>query len=320
MRRQRWTVAIGLFLALAPATVASAQTEEAVITVEAGPSAEAWFAGQCNDAVVAFQESTSFVLERTGDRRGELTVTYETSGTAEPGEHYEALPGEVVFEADDRTATIDVEVLAGDTTELVDLRVRVTDAEDYSPGSAREAAIQFVRPRESSLPPPECGFSFVEGERIERTIGIGATPERVVVKELRAPIELEVPPEGLRMAVTGGVLPPGLALAEDGRFTGAAGEPGTFESSIQACRTTPPGTCIVTSLLVTVSTGPTTTTTAPSPPTTAPSRERTATTIPETGTPATTTAGAGLAVAGLGLVLTLVARRRSAGGSSRRKQ
>ncbi len=319
----------GLVVALlAPTTTAAAQTTEPQVSVAPGPSTEGSYAPECNDIVLRFPESTSFVLERDGDTDTELTVSYEATGTARPGDHYEALPGEVVLEAGEPRATVDVEVLPGDATELVELRLRVLDGDRYRPGTPEDAAIQFVRPRDPSLPRPECGFSFAEGERIVRTIELATTPQRIVVEQLTPPIVTEVPPEGYRMRVAEGALPPGLSLGEDGRFSGGATEAGSYEAVVEACRTTPPGTCIEATLVVTVAATSTTDpatadlltadpptadpATASNTPPTSRRRPSSATTIPETGAEPTTTAGAGVVLTGLGLVVASLARRRSA--------
>jgi hypothetical protein len=55
--------------------------------------------------------------------------------------------------------------------------------------------------------------------------------------------------------VVSGSLPPGVTLNEDGSFSGTPLVPGTYVSRIEACRPTPPGTCVTTDLTVTVQGG-----------------------------------------------------------------
>lgn len=284
----------------------------ATVQVTSGPTTEATFAAECNDVVVVFDEATSFVLERTGEVGDALTVAYEVDGSAVAGEHYEALPGVVEFGAGEASTTVAVEVLSGERTEMVELQLHVVDGNGYQPGAPSEATIRFVRPRDPSLAPAECGFFFAEGDRIERTVETGSTPERLVVEEILSPIQIEVPPEGYRMVLKGGTLPPGLALAEDGRFMGSAEEAGTYESTVEACRTEPAGTCVTATLVVTVqapaatSTPPTSTLPTSTPPSSSPSAPtpaRTIQTLPATGVSSGSTAGLAVVLIGLGLAL-----------------
>lgn len=306
---------------VAGAGAALAQSaDEATVQVMPGSTTTSDFAAECNDAVVRFDEATSFVLERTGETDEALTVVYEVDGSAVAGEHYEDLPGAVDFAAGEATATVAVEVLTGKATELVDLRLRVVEGSDYQPGVPDEATIRFLRPRDPSLPPPECGFIFARGDRIERRVAIGSTPERLVVEQVVPPLQIEVPPEGYRVALTGGALPPGLTLGEDGRFEGVAEEDGVYESTVEACRTEPPGTCISAALVLTV-TGPAPTSTTISPTTSAPTRTSPPTSTPSTRSPGklpatgvssgpAVTLGAGLIGLGLALCGASVLSRR----------
>ncbi len=289
-----------IFLVAVSGAAAAQATEEPTVSVVPGPTTEREFAPECNDVVLVFDEATSFVVERTGPTDDALTVTYEVDGSAMAGEHYEALPGAVDFEAGDATATVDIDVLTGPRTEMVELRLRLVDGSGYQPGVPAEATIPFVRPRHPSLPPPECGFFFAEGDRIARTVEVGATPERVVIEQFRPPIRSEAPPEDYRVALTGGALAPGLSLAEDGRFLGTAEEAGTYQSTIQACRTRAPGTCVTATLVILVE-GSVTTPTAPTLPAT--SLPRTPQTLPATGAPGGPAVELGAVLVGLGLVL-----------------
>lgn len=288
--------------------VAGQGADEPTVSVAAGPTVQTGFGPECNDIVVPVEEATSFIFQRVGEADEALTVSYEVSGSATAGEHYEALPGQVTFAAGASSTTVDVEVLAGESTELVELRLGVVDGQSYRPGEPASAAIEFVRPRDPSLPPPECGFYFAEGGRpiagaIERTIDSGATPERIVVMQVTPPGETEVPAGDYRVQVTDGSLPPELALGDDGRFSGTATEAGTFEAQVEACRTTPPGTCTTATLLVTVRSAATTSTT---PATSVPT---TPNTLPATGITPTSTAGAGVLLVVVGLSLAGVAAR-----------
>ncbi len=324
-------VLVVMALALGPGPAGAQDADESRVGVISGPVTEGRFSPECNDVVVGFDEATSFVLQRTGDTDDELTVDYQLSGSAVAGEHYRALPGTVDFTAGASSATVAVEVLSGDSTDMVELTLSVLDGEGYQADEPASATIRFVRPRDPSSPPPECGFSFAGGDPIERRVEVGATPERLVVEQLTPPIVTEVPPEGYRMRVTRGALPPGLNLGEDGRFAGTATEEGTFESEVEACRTGPPGTCTTATLVITVavpssltsttSTTANSTTTAPAGPDDAGPSTRS--TLPETGAAATSSTGLGLLLigAGAGLVdLATLARRRSPRAGSIRQQ
>ncbi|CAN5696008.1 hypothetical protein BH24ACT2_BH24ACT2_01100 [soil metagenome] len=303
IRRLIALIAVLLVGAISGSPAVGAQDAgEPTVSVTAGPSTQAGFSGECNDAVVVGQEATSFVLDRTGESEDELTVSYEVSGSATAGVHYEALPGQVTFAAGASSTTVDVQVLVGDSTELVDLRLEVVDGDGYAPGAPSSAGIQFARPRDPSLPPPECGFFIEGGDPIERTVEVGITPERILVMQTFPPAAIEVPVGEFRVEVTGGTLPPGLALGDDGRFTGTATEAGTYEAEVQACRTLPPGTCTTATLLITVrASGPTTSSTPST------SEPLTSNTLPATGVSPTSTAGAGVLLVLVGFTLVALA-------------
>lgn len=299
MTRRIWIYLVVTVLFAGSGTAAAQTMGEAAVRVTPGPTSEATFLAECNDAVLVFDESKSFVLERTGETDVALAVSYEVSGSAVGGEHYEPLPGTIDFGAGESTATVAVDVLTGARSELVQLRLRVADGNNYQPGVPDEAAIEFVRPRDPSLPPAECGFFFRDGDRIERTVEVGAAPDRVVVEQFAPPSRIELSPAAYRVAHVGGELPPGLSLAGDGRFLGVADQQGTYESSIEACRNDPPGTCTTATLVIKVlGTTPTTATVG----TTAPA-SRTAGTLPATGDSPASDVGVGLVLVTLGLIL-----------------
>lgn len=297
--RRLWIYLVVAGLFPGSGTAAAQTLGEAAVRVTPGPTSEATFLAECNDAVLVFEESTSFVLERTGETDVALAVAYEVSGSALGGEHYEPLPGTVEFGAGESTATVAVDVLTGERGDLVELRLRIADGDNYQPGVPDEAAIQFVRPRDPSLPPTECGFFFRDGDRIERTVEVGAAPDRVVVEQFAPPSRIELSPGAYRVTHVGGELPPGLSLAGDGRFLGVADQQGTYESSIEACRNESPGTCTTATLVIEViETTPTTTTVG----TTGPA-SRTAGTLPATGGSPASDVGAGMVLVTLGLIL-----------------
>ena len=284
--------------------VAGQGADEPTVSVAAGPTVQTDFAQECSDVVLIVEEATSFIFQRVGDAEDSLTLSYEVSGSATAGEHYEPLPGQITFAAGASTTTVDVEVLVGESSELVELRLGVVDGQSYQPGEPASAAIEFVRPRDPSLPPPECGFFIEGGSPLERTVEVGSTPERIVVMQTTVPIVSEVPAGDYRVQVVGGTLPPGLTLGEDGRFSGAATKSGAFEVQVEACRTAPPGTCTTATLLVTVRALAATTSTTP-----ATSVPTTPNTLPATGITPTSTAGAGVLLVAVGLVLAGVVAR-----------
>lgn len=313
-------VLVMLALVLGSGPAGAQTTRETEVGVVSGPVSPGGFAPDCNDVVVGFDEATSFVLTRTGDTDDVLSVGYELTGSAVAGEHYEALPGAVDFGAGESSATVEVEVLTGDRTDMVELTLSVIDGDGYQPDEAASATISFVRPRDPSLPPSECGFFFEGGDRVERSVEVGATPERLVVEQLVPPIVIEVPPDELSMRVTGGALPPGLTLGEDGRFAGTATEAGAYEATVEACRMALPGTCATVTLVIDVVSSSTTSPTTTTPPSTDDSNSKPSTrsTLPETGTPASNTGGLGLLLVGVGFGLVVVAslaqRRRARAG------
>ncbi len=316
MFRKLAVLAVVVLVTFVQGPVAVAR-QRPTVSVVPGPSSFEPFAEECSDTSVPVETVTSFVLERTGDTGDALTVSYETSGSAVAGEDYKSLPGEATFGPGESSITLEVEVLRGDSQKMVNLQLRVIDDETYSVGTAQEALITFVRPRDPSLPRPECGFYFAEGQHIERTVEVGDTPERVVVEQLSSPLVVEVPAGGYRAEVTRGSLPPGLTLGADGRFQGRAATAGAYEATVEACRTTPPGTCITTTLAINVigaSSPPSVAapTTSSSAPGTQSSLPATTPTLPATGVPVVGTGVSGVLLVCLGLMLTVVARTRRA--------
>ncbi len=87
-----------------------------------------------------------FTLTRTGTEAQlaeTLTVRYRVEGTADPGDDYEALDGEVTFAAGAATATIYVTAIdddLGESTETVIVTVETDDESEYMVDSARASA------------------------------------------------------------------------------------------------------------------------------------------------------------------------------------
>lgn len=221
---------------------AAASADEGTVTVEGGPAAPNGLLRPCNDAVETFDEQRSFVLRRTGPTSAPLTVTYTVFGSAQPGVHYQPLPGSVTFPVGAASVSVDVVPLASPGGAVVDLTM------GFLSGSA---TIRFVSP---PIPVPvECGYFFTaDSWNRAQTVALGQPLHRLTLEELWVPI---LRPATGRFALVGGTLPPGVRLNDDGSFAGAPLVPGTFVSRIQACRPAPPGTCIATDLTVT-STGP----------------------------------------------------------------
>ena len=209
------------------------------VTVEGGPATPTLFVEPCNDLGVRFDEQRSFVLHRTGSTEQPLTVAYTLSGTAQPGVHYQPLPGSVTFPAGATTVTVDVVPLPTPRGTLVSLAMAV---------DGDSATIRFVSPR-----PPErveCGYYFtLDSWNTSQNVAIGEGLHQLTLMQLLVPFL--VPAEG-RFRVVGGMMPPGVRLNADGTFAGTPLLPGTYVATIEACRPEPPGTCITTELTVTV--------------------------------------------------------------------
>ena len=210
-----------------------------IVTVEGGVATQTLFVERCNDVGIFFDEQRSFVLRRTGATEEPLTVAYALSGTAQPGVHYQPLPGSVTFPAGAASVTVEVVPLPTPRGTLVDLTMAV---------DGDSATIHFVSP-----PPPgpiECGYFFTSDPwNTSQNVAVGETLHPLTLMQLVTPLLL---PATGRFRVVSGTLPPGVRLNADGTFAGAALVPGTYVATIEACRPEPPGTCVTTELTVTV--------------------------------------------------------------------
>jgi hypothetical protein len=209
------------------------------VTAEGGPATPTLFAPRCNDIGIFFDEQRSFVLRRTGPTEQPLTVAYTLSGTAQPGVHYQPLPGSVTFPAGATSVTVDVVPLPTPFGTLVDLTMAV---------AGDSATIRFVSP--PSPEPIECGYFFASDPwNTSQSVRVGEALHPLTLVQLDPPFL--VPATG-RFRLVGGALPFGVRLNEDGTFAGAPLVPGTSVATIEACRPQPPGTCVTTDLTVTV--------------------------------------------------------------------
>lgn len=209
------------------------------VTVEGGAATPIDFVARCDDVGFSFDEQRSFVLHRTGPTEEPLTVAYTLSGTAQPGVHYQPLPGSVTFPAGATSVIVDVVPLPTPRGTLVNLTMAV---------EGDSTTIHFVSPPDPE--PVECGYFFsLDPWNTAQTVGIGEALHPLTLMQLSPPFL--VPATG-RFRVVSGTLPPGVRLNEDGSFAGAPLVPGTYVATIEACRPEPPGTCVTTELTVTV--------------------------------------------------------------------
>jgi hypothetical protein len=261
-------VAVLLVVALAAASPVGAQTGEPAVTVASGPTTRQSFAPPCNDVVLEFEAATSFVLSRTGATTSPLTLTYEATasasfpgpGAAEPGVHFDPLPGTATFAAGQSSTTVTVTPRALDRPVQVEMVLTVVDGAGYSPGSPGTATIRFATPRTGVA--LECGYQFTDDPwNRSQTVAVGESLHALTLEQFTPPALTPAPG---RFRVVSGTLPAGVTLREDGSFAGAPTSPGTTTATIEACRPAPPGTCVTTTLTVTV----TGTDTTVAPPTT----------------------------------------------------
>lgn len=218
--------------------VAAAEAEGRV-TVEGGPATSTIFAERCSDVGSFVDEQKSFVLHRTGSVAEPLTVAYTVSGTAQAGVHYQPLPGSVTFPAGATSVTVDVVPLPRGRGTLVDLTMAV---------EGDSATIHFISP--SPPGPFECGYFFSDDPwNTAQTVAVGETLHPLTLEQVVTPFRF---PATGRFRVVSGALPPGVRLNSDGTFAGTALVPGTYVSTIEACRPEPPGTCVTTELRVMV--------------------------------------------------------------------
>lgn len=250
---RRWAVTVTVltgFLLLAGPPEAGAQSTtttmapvSAPVTVEPGPSRRASFVPRCSDVGIILDEQLSFVLRRTTDATVPLTVNYRLSGSAQPGVHYEPLPGSATLSAGSASATIPVVPRQTASGAVVDLTLELVGT-----AQPQRASITFISPPPAG--PVECGYNFTSDPwNTEQRIAVGEGLHRLTLEEFSPPVL--APADGV-FSLVGGALPPGITLQRDGSFTGAATTAGTFNARIQACRPVPPGTCITTGLTVVV--------------------------------------------------------------------
>lgn len=238
-------MAVVLLVVLATMAPATAVAEE-LVSVEGGPATSVFFAEQCNDVGFLFDEQRSFVLRRPAPAAGALTVAYQLSGVlhpqgppAQPGVHYQSLPGFATFPPGVTEVTVEVIPLAVPKGKLVQLTMAV---------HGDQATIFFVSPPTPG--PVECGYRFsLDPWNGNQTVAIGQPLHALTVEGFGAPFWH---PAAGRFRVVDGQLPPGVSLSGDGSFAGAPLVAGTYRSTIEACRPEPPGTCITTELTVTV--------------------------------------------------------------------
>lgn len=248
---RRWTVTVlTAFLLLAGPAEAGAQSTtttmapvSAPVTVEPGPSRLASFLPPCSDVGLGLEEQLSFVLRRAADTTVPLTVNYRLSGSAQPGVHYEPLPGSATFPAGAPSVTVPVVPRQTASGAVVDLTLELVGT-----AQPQRASITFISPPPAG--PVECGYNFTSDPRnTEQRIAVGEGLHALTLEAFSPPVL--GPAEGV-FTLREGALPPGITLQRDGSFTGAATAAGTFNARIQACRPTPPGTCVGTDLAVAV--------------------------------------------------------------------
>ena len=262
-RRVRATVvlALALLLIAVPDDV-SGQTPPQV-TVAPGPGTEASFLTECDDAVRVYLRATSFVVSRTGDLSGPLSVDYTVQGTAQPGVHYRALPGTVTIPAGQSSAVVQVRVLDNpDRSRLVRLVLNIAPRPAYAVGSAASATIEFASRRDPRLEPVDCNprFQLLDvAQNRRQTIRLGSAP---------APLRT-TGADGVHSELKAGSLPPGVSVTQfvmdrhppfervlDVPFLGAATRTGVFAATIEVCPSEIVFTCRRANLTVTVVEGP----------------------------------------------------------------
>ncbi|HEX5616286.1 MAG TPA: LPXTG cell wall anchor domain-containing protein [Acidimicrobiia bacterium] len=202
-----------------------------VVTVRVEPTGPSVIP-ECNDVVV-FRDA-AFTFTRTGDDAEGLTVTYAVGGQAVAGQDYVALPGTVVIPAGEDSVTVVPEMLFGDRTEIVDVTLTVVDGDDYDVGAASSAAGLVVSPRDPLLGPYVCGWR-VAPESTDHDIEVGDVPAPLVAQEGGEAVFGLWGDRPAVWRVLGGALPPGVELADDGSFTGAAATSGTYVATVEAC-------------------------------------------------------------------------------------
>lgn len=187
---------------------------------------------ECNDVGTSF--GTRFTFTRDVDFARDLYVAYDVSGTAISGVHYVPLSGTVVIRAGDASATVEPLMSTRSRTKLFDLTVAVRDTNDYDVGAPGAATALVVTPRDPLLGPYVCGWR-VAPESTEHDIEVGDVPASLVAQEGGEAVFGQWGARPAVWRVLGGALPPGVELADDGSFTGAATTSGTYVATVEAC-------------------------------------------------------------------------------------
>jgi hypothetical protein len=250
---RRWIlVLLTTLLVVANPLAALAQappTSPTTVGVEPGPEVEQLLFQPCSDVVATYLRPLSFVVRRSGPLDGSLTVWYTTSGAAQPGVHYEPLPGFVTFDPGSDTATVAIVPRAGPQAELVNLTLQVQSASAPVTFTSSAATIEFVSPWNQEA--VECGYRFTADDwNRMQTVTVGEPLHALTLEQVVPPAVL--PATGV-FRVVSGFLPTGTELQPDGTFSGRATTPGSSLATIEACRPGPPRTCVTTELTVTVS-------------------------------------------------------------------
>ncbi|MCB0963215.1 MAG: hypothetical protein KDA98_07930 [Acidimicrobiales bacterium] len=212
-------VVAALVGAVAPAADAGAPGP--TVSVD-GRTAFATIVQDCFDGTTTLPvQGGTFTIARTGDLLAPLTVDVTSGGTAVAGTDYEALPAQVILPAGVATAELQVRPLTVTSNRFVTLAI--APSPDYAVGDPATSDVGL----EFSIQHTGCLY---ETDLVE-AIGVGGTPRDLDVEAYFAG---QLGP-GATFAIDGDV-PPGLSLAADGTWSGAATTPGAYDLTPVWCQ------------------------------------------------------------------------------------
>jgi hypothetical protein len=194
----------------------------------------------CDGVDHLYAEEGAFLIDRSGDIMGPLTVPLSWTGDMVP--FLDDPPATATFEAGRDSTVVSVSLATPEPGPL-SLEVAVEDGPDHDPGSPWPGAAASA---DLGSDAPEvvwdCAFEFtIDDHLAHQTIAVGEVPDPLQLPFV-ADVTRDAPsPEQLSTEVVSGTVPPGLTY-EDDTWGGEATTPGEYAFEAAIC--TIPGTFI----------------------------------------------------------------------------
>ncbi len=192
----------------------------------------------CDGVDQPYAEEGAFLLERSGDILGPLTVPLSWSGDMVP--FLDAPSATATFEAGEASTTVTIRLTTPEPGPL-SLVVTVEDGPDHDPGAPSPGYGPSVD-LGSDAPDVrwDCGSPMaIADELADQTIEVGEVPAPLGLPFVANPPRDAPSPEQLYTEVVSGEVPPGLTYQDD-TWGGAATTPGEYAFEAAIC--TIPGT------------------------------------------------------------------------------